>query len=206
LGTAAQTEERLQPGEGEITLLLGKWRDGEPSAFEQLMPLVYPHLRQVAAAYIRRERNPDLLQGTALVHELYLRLLKQKKADWSDRRHFYAFAAKIMRMILIDHARESQAQIRGGDRERIPLSDDLAWVNIDSPELLDLNRALDDLAGIDSEKVQLVELRYFLGCTAEETASLMGVSKATVDRDLKFIRSWLFRRIHPDMAGEPAGA
>jgi RNA polymerase sigma factor (TIGR02999 family) len=149
----------LQPGDGEITLLLGKWRDGEPSAFEQLMPLVYPHLRQVAAAYVRRERNPDLLQGTALVHELYLRLLKQKKADWTDRRHFYAFAAKVMRMILIDHARESQAQMRGGDRERIPLSDDLAWVNIDSPELLDLNRALDDLSAIDGEKVQLVELR-----------------------------------------------
>src|SRR5580704_16027971 len=199
-------EAAVEPRKGEITLLLARWNDGEPGAFEELMPLVYPHLRQVAAAYIRRERNPDLLQGTALVHELYLRLLKQKKADWSDRRHFYAFAAKIMRMILIDHARESQAQIRGGDRERIPLSDDLAWVNIDSPELLDLNRALDDLAGIDSDKVQLVELRYFLGCTAEETASLMGVSKATVDRDLKFIRSWLFRRIHPDMAGEPAGA
>lgn len=196
----------MQPAAGEITLLLGKWRAGEPSAFEQLMPLVYPHLRQVAAAYIRRERNPDLLQGTALVHELYLRLLNQKKAEWSDRRHFYAFAAKIMRMILIDHARETQAQIRGGDRERVPLSDELAWVDIDSPELLDLNRALDDLAGIDGDKVQLVELRYFLGCTADETASLMGVSKATVDRDLKFIRSWLFRRIHPGLTGDPVGA
>ncbi len=205
-GTTVKVEARLQADAGEITLLLGKWRDGEPTAFEQLMPLVYPHLRQVAAAYVRRERNPDLIQGTALVHELYLRLLKQKKADWADRRHFYAFAAKVMRMILIDHARESQAQIRGGDRERIPLSDDLAWVNIDSAELLDLNRALDDLAAIDGEKVQLVELRYFLGCTSEETASLMGVSKATVDRDLKFTRSWLFRRIHPVMPGDPAGA
>jgi RNA polymerase sigma factor (TIGR02999 family) len=176
-------------------LLLAKWKDGEASAFEELMPLVYPHLRQVAAAYVRRERNPDMLQGTVLVHELYLRLLNQKKVDWEDRRHFYTFAARVMRMILIDHAREMRAQMRGGGNERIPLSDDLAWVEIGSPELLDLDRALNDLAALDAGKVQLIELRYFLGCTAEETAALMQVSKATVDRDLKFIRSWLFRRI-----------
>lgn len=188
----------MQPAKGEITLLLAKWKDGEPSAFAELMPLVYPHLRQVAAAYVRRERNPDMMQATALVHELYLRLLNQKKADWEDRRHFYTFSAKVMRMILIDHARQGQAQIRGGDLERVPLSDDLPWVNIGSAELLDLNRALDELASLDSYKVQLVELRYFLGCTAEETAEVMNVSKATVDRELKFIKSWLYRRIHPE--------
>jgi RNA polymerase sigma factor (TIGR02999 family) len=192
----------LQPAKGDITLLLGKWRDGEPAAFDELMALVYPHLRQVAAAYVRRERNPDLIQGTALVHELYLRLLNQKKAAWEDRRHFYTFAAKVMRMILIDHARETQTQMRGGGLERIPLSDDLSWVNIDGPEMLDLNRALDELAVLDAEKVQLVELRYFLGCTAEETASVMEVSKATVDRDLKFIKSWLYRRIRPGVAAD----
>jgi RNA polymerase sigma factor (TIGR02999 family) len=190
----------MEPAEGEITVLLGKWKDGEPSAFDELMPLVYPHLRQVAAGYVRRERNPDVLQATVLVHELYLRLLNQKKAEWEDRQHFYAFSAKVMRMILIDHARENQAQMRGGDRERIPLSDDLAWIDIDSPELLDLNRALDELGVLDAEKVQMVELRYFLGCTAEETATLMKVSKATVDRELKFVRSWLYRRIHPPNA------
>lgn len=195
----------MQPARGEITLLLAKWKDGEPSAFEELMPLVYPHLRQVAASYVRRERNPDVLQATVLVHELYLRLLNQKKADWEDRRHFYTFAAKVMRMILIDHARETQAQSRGGDRERIPLSDDLAWIDIDSPELLDLNRALDELAALDAVKVQLVELRYFLGCTAEETAALMQVSKSTVDRELKFIKSWLYRRVHAGDAENTAG-
>jgi RNA polymerase sigma factor (TIGR02999 family) len=191
----------LEAKPGEITLLLGKWRDGEQSAFDELMPLVYPHLRQVAAAYVARERNADLLQGTVLVHELYLRLLHQKKAEWSDRGHFYAFAAKVMRMILIDHARETQAQTRGGNRIRVPLSDDLAWVTFGSPQMLDLNRALDELAALDANKVQQVELRYFLGCTAEETASLLQVSKATVDRDLKFTKSWLYRRIHPDAAG-----
>lgn len=196
----------MQPVRGEITLLLAKWKDGEQSAFQELMPLVYSHLREVAASYIRRERNPDILQATVLVHELYLRLLNQKKAAWEDRRHFYTFAAKVMRMILIDHARESQAQMRGGGLERVPLSDDLAWVNIDSPELLDLNRALDELEVLDNSKVQLVELRYFLGCTAEETAELMQVSKSTVDRELKFIKSWLFRRIQPGLNESLAGA
>lgn len=187
----------MEPAKGEITVLLARWNNGEPSAFEELMPLVYPHLRQVAAAYIRRERNPDVIQATSLVNELYLRLLNQKQAGWEDRRHFYTFAAKVMRMILIDHARGNQAQIRGGGMQRVPLSDDLAWIEIGSAELLDLNNALDELSGLDSYKVQLVELRYFLGCTAEETATLMQISKATVDRDLKFIKSWLYKRIHP---------
>ena len=191
----------MEPPKGEITLLLARWRNGEQTAFEELMPLVYPHLREVAAAYIRRERNPDVLQATALVHELYLRLLNQKKAVWEDRRHFYTFTAKVMRMILIDHARQCQAQMRGGGYDRVPLHEDLVWINIGSPELLDLNQALDELHALDAYKVQLVELHYFLGCTAEETASLMQVSKATVDRDLKFTKSWLYRRIHPDMAG-----
>ena len=185
-------------------MLLAKWKDGEPSAFDELMPLVYPHLREVAAAYVGRERNPDVMQATALVHELYLRLLNQKKADWDDRRHFYTFAAKVMRMILIDHARGNQTQMRGGGVQRVPLSDDLPWIDIGSPELLDLNRALDELSTLDSYKTQLVELRYFLGCTAEETASVLQISKATVDRDLKFIKSWLYRRVRAS-AGEETG-
>ena len=195
----------MQPARGEITLLLAKWKNGDPTAFEDLMPLVYSHLREVAASYIRRERNPDLLQATVLVHELYLRLLNQKKADWEDRRHFYTFAAKVMRMILIDHARECLTQLRGGGFERVPLSDDLAWINIDSAELLDLSRALDELEALDAQKVRMVELRYFLGCTAEETADLMQLSKSTVDRELKFIRGWLYRRIHPALFENAAG-
>jgi RNA polymerase sigma factor (TIGR02999 family) len=189
--------EAVQPETGEITLLLARWRDGEESVFEQLMPLVYPHLRQVAAAYVRRERNPDMLQATALVHELYLKLLNQKKVAYEDRRHFYTFAAKVMRRILIDHARGNQAKMRGGGSVHVPLSDDLPWVDVGSDDLLELNRALDELNKIDAYKVQLVELRYFLGCTSEETAVLMQSSKATVDRDMKFIKSWLYRRLHP---------
>lgn len=146
----------MEPAKGEITLLLAKWRDGEPSAFDQLMPLVYPHLREVAAAYVRRERNPDVIQATVLVHELYLRLLNQKKAVGEDRAHFYTFAAKVMRMILIDHARGNQTQMRGGGTERVPLSDDLPWVDIGSAELLDLNRALDELSALDSSIIRSI--------------------------------------------------
>jgi len=195
----------MEAAQGEITVLLLKWKDGEPQAFEQLMPLVYPHLREVAAAYVRRERNPGVMQATVLVHELYLRLLKQNKTVLADRCHFYTFAAKVMRLILIDHARETQALRRGGGVQHVPLSHDLPWVDVGSAEILQLNIALDELQAIDAYKVQLVELRYFLGCTAEETAELLDVSKATVDRDLKFIRTWLYRRVYPE-ASEPAAA
>lgn len=180
---------------GEITLLLHKWTQGEPDALQQLMPLVYPHLRQVAAAYIRREREPGLLQATVLVHEVYLRLIGQQKADWANRAHFYTFSAKIMRMILTDHARSEDAQKRGGGAQHIPLNEQLPWVQIGSESMIDLNRALDELEAIDSRKVQLVELRYFLECTAEETAEIMQISKATVDREIKFAKSWLYQRI-----------
>lgn len=194
----------MESDPGQITMLLTRWKEGEPTAFEQLMPLVYPHLRQVAAAYIRRERDPGLMQATSLVHELYLKLLNQKSASWEDRAHFYTFSAKAMRMILIDHARGSQAQRRGGGLQHVPLSEEIPWVEVGSPELIELGRALDALALIDPKKVELVELRYFLGCTAEETAALLKVSKATVDRDLKFIRTWLYRRMESGSGSSPA--
>jgi RNA polymerase sigma factor (TIGR02999 family) len=191
----------MEAGTGEITILLSRWSDGESDAFDQLLPLVYPHLREVAAAYMRRERNPGSMQATVLVHELYLRLLKQNRTSLSDRAHFYTYAAKVMRLILVDHARETNAQSRGGGLQRIPLSDDLSWVEIGSPEVLQLNIALEKLETMDARKAQLVELRYFLGCTADETAELMNMSKATVDRDLKFVRSWLYQRVYPQAAG-----
>ncbi len=194
----------MDPAQGEITLLLAKWKDGEPSAFEQLLPLVYPHLREVAAAYIRRERNPGELQATALVDEVCLRLINQRKADWADRAHFYTFAAKVMRMILTDHARSTYAQKRGGGFQHVALNEQIPWVKIGTESVIDLNRALDELNAIDPFKVQLIELRYFLGCTAEETAALMQISKSTVDRDLKFIKSWLYRRICPRALAEAA--
>jgi RNA polymerase sigma factor (TIGR02999 family) len=183
--------------QGEITRLLRKWNEGEAKALEQLVPLVYPHLREVAGALLRRERNPDVMQATSLVHELYLRLMAQKKAEWQDRAHFYTFASKMMRLILIDQARAKQAQCRGAQAEHVPLSDDLAWVGLGSPEMLDLDRALDALGEVEPSLVGAVELRYFLGCTTEETADILGVSESTVKRDLKFAKTWLYRRIAP---------
>jgi len=185
----------LETSPGEITQLLLKWQQGSPKAFDELMPVVYPHLRRIASAYVRGSSGPGALQATALVHELYLKLVNQKKADWTDHGHFYAFSAKVMRMILIDHARENLAQKRGGTAQRVPLNEQLPWVEIGSESMLDLNTALDELKELDPQKVQLVELRYFLGCTADETARLMHLSVATVKRELKFVRSWLFDRI-----------
>lgn len=181
---------------GEITLLLLKWQQGSTQAFEELMPAVYPHLRRIASAYVRDCGQPGALQATALVHELYLRLVNQKKANWADHAHFYAFSAKVMRLILIDHARSMLSQKRGGKLLHIPLNEQLPWVEIGSESMLDLNAALDELKDLDPVKVQLVELRYFLGCTIEETAKVMDISNATVNRDLKFVRSWLFARIN----------
>jgi RNA polymerase sigma factor (TIGR02999 family) len=189
---------------GEITLLLAKWKSGEPDAFEKLVPLVYPHLKEIAAAYVRRERDPGLMQATSLVHELYLRLHTQKKAVWEDRIHFFTFCAKVMRMIMIDHARGQQAQRRGGAVQHVPLSDDLAWIGIGSPELIELDSALEALGRIDPLKVQLIELRYFLGHTAEETADLMQLSKATVDRHINYSKAWLYRRMNPHLPEDPS--
>lgn len=195
-------ERSVKRGKGDITFLLLKWKDGDRHAFEDLVPLVYPHLREVAGVYLRRERNPGVMQPTVLVHELYLRLVTQREARWEDRVHFYTFAAKIMRMILIDHARENLAQSRGGGAEHIPLHENLPWVHIGSPSLLDLNQALDELGAIDPHKVQLVELRYFLGYTIEEIAELLQISRSTVERELKFIKSWLFSRLHPEAVNQ----
>ena len=194
----------MQPEQGEITVLLRRWRAGDRGAFEHLMPLVYPRLRELAGGYLRRERWPGLMQPTSLVHEYYLRLVTQKKLDWEDRGHFFAFSAQLMRMILIDHARGNLAARRGGGAEHVPLDEEIPWVGVDSPELVELDQALEVLARVDEEKVRLVELRYFLGCTAEETATLLSVSKSTVDRDLRFARGWLYRHIRGDADKAPA--
>jgi RNA polymerase sigma factor (TIGR02999 family) len=180
---------------GEITVLLQRWKAGDDAACQELMPHVYPHLREVAAAYLRRESQGHTLQPTALVHELYLRLLRQRKADWTDRVHFYTFGAKMMRLILADHARATNAEKRGGDLPHVPLSDEVPWLNLNSVAIIDLNRALDELEAVDPRKVRLVELRYFLGCTLAEAAELAEVSTATADRDLRMVRAWLYSRL-----------
>jgi RNA polymerase sigma factor (TIGR02999 family) len=156
---------------------------------------VYLHLHEVAAAYLRRESDDHTLQPTALVHELYLRLLQQRKPDWEDRAHFYAFAAKGMRRILTDHARAAYAGKRGAGLRHVPLSDEIPWMDLNSEDVLDLNRALDDLDSVDPRKVRVVELRYFLGCTVPECAALMSISTATAERDLTLARTWPYSKL-----------
>jgi len=195
-----------QKPEGEITLLLQRWRQGERDAFDELMPVVYPQLHKIAGCLMRRERDPGAMQATALVNEFYLKLLDRRRVNWEDRRHFFNFAAHAMRMILIDQARQAQAPMHGGGLERVPLDEEMAWAPVGSPEFIDLNRAIDELNAISPEKVRMLELRYFLGCTAEETAELTEVSKATVDREMRFVRAWLFERMHPAPGGAPGPA
>lgn len=194
---AAEPEPRRA---GEITQLLGAWHEGDSKAFNALMPIAYPQLRQIAAAYLNRERGGHTLQATALVNELYLRLIHQRKADWKDRNHFFTFAAKLMRMILADHARSSRAQKRGGDSTHVPLSEDLPWLNMNGPEIYALDQALNELGRLDPRKVKIIELYHMLGCTANETAEVLQISKSTVDRDLRFVKAWLWRRLR---TGEP---
>lgn len=180
---------------GEVTQLLRQWQGGEKQALDQLMPLIYPRLRAMAGGLGRHERAESTVQATGLVHEAYLKLLQQKSLGWQDREHFFSFAAHVMRMILTDHARTRLAQKRGGAAVRVPLHDSMQWVSIEGEEMVDLNRALEDLEKLDARKVRIVELRYILGCTAEETADLLQLSKSTVDRDLQVARAWLFRHL-----------
>jgi RNA polymerase sigma factor (TIGR02999 family) len=188
------------PEPGDITRLLREWKDGQPEAFEKLLPLVYSDLRRIASSYLRRERAGHTLQATGLVHELYLRLCNQREANWENRAHFFTFTAKIMRMILADHARRNQREKRGGGSEPLPLSDQLPWVDLNGPEFLDLDLALDELERIDGRKAQMMELCYLLGCTTQESAEILRISVATAERDLKFARGWLYRRLRPDEA------
>jgi len=162
-----------------------------------LLPLVYGDLRRIAYGYLMRERPGHTLQATGLVHELYLRLNNQREANWENREHFFTFTAKVMRMILTDHARRNSRDKRGGHAEHLPLSDQLPWVNLNGPEYIDLDLALDELEQVDPRKAQMVELCHVLGCTTQESAEILNISLATAERDLKFARGWLYRRLRP---------
>ena len=185
------------PEPGDITRLLQDWREGQPDAFRKLLPLVYGDLRRIAYGYLMRERPGHTLQATGLVHELYLRLNNQREANWENREHFFTFTAKVMRMILTDHARRNSRDKRGGHAEHLPLSDQLPWVNLIGPEYIDLDLALDELEQVDPRKAHMVELCHVLGCTTQESAEILNISVATAERDLKFARGWLYRRLRP---------
>jgi RNA polymerase sigma-70 factor, ECF subfamily len=159
------------------------------------LPIVYAELRRLAASYLSRERKGHTLQPTALVHEAYVRLIDQKQIDWTNRAQFIGIAAVMMRRILVNHARDRVAGKRGGGAEHVPLT--LAGEGIGAPEvdLLDLHDALTDLGESDPRKGRIVELKFFGGLTTEEIAQTLDVSVATVERDWKFARAWLYRAV-----------
>jgi RNA polymerase sigma factor (TIGR02999 family) len=182
--------------QGEITILLREWNEGKASAMEPLFVLVYPHLRQIAGALFRGERPENPLQPTSVVNELFLKLIRQRSLRFEDREHFYSLAARMMRRVLIDQARSERREKRNGGIA-VPLKEELAWIDAKSAEMMDLDRVLLELESLDQRKCRMVELRFFLGFTADETAELMNTSKASVDRDLRFVRGWLYDRLHP---------
>lgn len=193
-----------QPHPGDITLLLRQWEAGNQSALTPLLEQIYPRLRDVASSLCRGERSGGLMQATGLVNEFYLRLLEQRELRFENRSHFLSLAARLMRWILVDHARREGAAKRGS-AVRLPLHDELAWVDAAGEHMVDLNRALEELEALDPRKCRLVELRYMLGLTASETAEVAALSKATVDRELRFARSWLYDRLKltPPPPGSP---
>lgn len=180
---------------GDVTRLLIAWNGGDAGALERLIPLVYGELRRQARGYLRKERSGHTLQPTALVHEVYLRLVDQSQVKWQNRAHFFGVAARAMREILVDHARKRRAAKRGGPDSLISIDD----VNPASPprnlDLLDLDRTLKRLAALDERQARLVELRVFGGLTIDETAEVLEISPATVSREWHHAETWLHREM-----------
>lgn len=179
----------------DVTELLSDWSKGDRSALDRLVPLVYPDLQNLARAYLRRGTPAVTLQTTAVVNELFLKLLTKPPRNLDSRRHFYVLAARMIRTALVDHYRHIRAEKRGGQATRVPLHDELSWVDANGPEVVAFDSALAELEQLDREQADLFSLRFLLGCTAEEAAELSGLSKATVDRRVRLARAWLFRRL-----------
>jgi RNA polymerase sigma factor (TIGR02999 family) len=177
----------------EVTRLLHEWASGGESALDALTPLVYAELRRLAESYLRREKPGHTLQPTALVHEAYLRLVDQSPPNWENRSHFYGVAARLMRQILVDHARHRQAGKRAG--HKVPLEEVVTLHQERSKELVSLDIALNELQKIDPRKCRVVELRYFGGLSMEEIAQSLEVSAVTVRRDMRLAEVWLYREM-----------
>ena len=181
-----------------VTELLHAWSDGDKTALDQLVPVVYDELRRQASRYLRREAAGHTLQTTALVNEAYLRLVDQKNIRWQNRAQFFGIAAQLMRRILVDHARAKHRAKRGGRDVRVTLDDAFAIAANQEIDLIALDAALDRLAQIDEQQSKVVEMRFFSGLNVEETAAALGVSPATVKRDWNVAKAWLYR----EMTGE----
>jgi RNA polymerase sigma-70 factor (ECF subfamily) len=179
-----------------VTELLVDWSKGDQKALDKLMPLVYSELRRLARSYLRRERQNHTLQPTALVNEAYLKLIDQRRAKWQNRAQFYGVAAQLMRRILVDHARAHQAAKRGGsDQQRLSITSAGELTEKPDTDILALHEALEELTVMDPQQGRIVELKFFGGLSIEETAEVLGIGHATVERDWKMARAWLRRKL-----------
>lgn len=183
----------------DVTGLLVRWSRGDPEALDRLMPVIYAECRRIAAQQLRKEHRDHTLDPTALVHELYLRLVDQRRASWANRTQFFGVAAQLMRRVLVDYARARQAHKRGGSATFVSLA-----AAADTPDesrvadVLAIDEALERLAAFDPEQVRIIELRFFAGLTVEETAHVVGRSPRTVKREWRLAKAWLYRELRPE--------
>ncbi len=178
-----------------LTQLLGLWSGGDREALEALIEKVYPELRRLAHSYLRRERPGQTLQSTELVHEAYLRLIDQRNVTWQNRAHFFGIAAHMMRRILVDHARSRQASKRGAGVSLLTLDEAVAGSDPRNLNLVAVDEALENLAQIDPQQSQIIELRFFAGLSIDEAAEVLKVSPATVKREWVMAKAWLYREM-----------
>jgi RNA polymerase sigma factor (TIGR02999 family) len=182
----------------DITALLLRWQAGEAGAYDQVMLWAHQRMVAIAAGFVARERIAT--EPAALVNEAYLRLRRLAHIQWRDRHHFFSLVAAELRRILVDQARSRIAQKREGNLRRVPLTDDLRWIDAQGHDMLDLELALQELEQLDPDKVRLMELKYVMGCSLHEIAELRGISETTVERHLRFVRAWLYERLRAEPA------
>jgi RNA polymerase sigma factor (TIGR02999 family) len=191
----AHSKVMVRSSPHDVTRLLLDWRNGDKAALEKLMPLVYDELRRLANRYLRAERHGHTLQGTALVHEAYMKMVGYTDIEWQSRAHFFGVAARVMRQILIDYARKHQAGRRGGGTQVLSLGEAAVFSPERSADLVALDDALKDLAAFDQLKGRIIELRYFGGLSIEEIGEVESVSVATVRRHMRMAEAWLHREL-----------
>lgn len=177
-----------------VTQLLKDWRSGNPDALEQLTPLVYDELRRLADAYMKRERAGHTLQATAIVHEAYVRLIDME-VPWEDRSHFFSVAARLMRRILVDHARQRAANRRAGTHTVFELQEHDSQTEEIGFDIVEIDNALNKLAEMDPRLARMAEIHYFAGLSSEDTAAALGISLAALQRDLRVVKAWLLKAI-----------
>jgi RNA polymerase sigma factor (TIGR02999 family) len=185
----------MSTGTHEVTEILEQWREGNARAAERLFPLVYEELKHQARRHLSRERADHTLQPTALVHEAYMRMVDQTSPQIENRAHFFGFASRVMRQILVDHARQHKAEKRGGAAQRLSLNDIDLLPEQSAADLLELDEALKRLEAIDERKCRVVDMRFFGGLKEPEIAKVLGITEKTVRRDWQFAKLWLYREL-----------